>query len=175
MHVEILDFLRRARDEAEVPASLAGLSVVEFGSYIINGSPREVFTGAGTYIGVDWRAGPGVDVVSLAHDVAVDRADIVLCCQVFEHDPHWERTVRKACEMIRAGGWLFFTWAGPGYQEHELATAPSVDGGSRYYRNLPTEDVVEGVLKVLPDALVVAGYQRGTLDACLWAWWRPEF
>ncbi len=60
MHAEILAFLRQARVDAGVPTDLRGLLVVELGSYNLNGSPREVFTGAATYIGVDWRSGPGV-------------------------------------------------------------------------------------------------------------------
>ena len=169
MHGEILRFLQRARSAAGVPAKLSGLRVVELGSFIINGSPREVFSGAGSWVGVDWRAGPGVDVVSIAHEADLEDADIVLCCQMLEHDPFWEKTVQKACSLVRRGGWGFFTWAGPGYTPHELETAPPVEGATDpHYQNLSVEDVAQVIRRVLPQAHIQTAYDRGTLDALLW-------
>lgn len=168
MHAEIIAFLRTARCEAGL-SSLSGLRVVELGAYVINGSPREVFTGAASYVGVDWRPGPGVDVVALAHEAPVEEADVVVCCQMLEHDPHWRLTVEKACSLLRRGGWLFLTWAGPGYTPHELETAPPWEGAGAYYGNLSTEEVAAVVREVAPTAEVVTRYERGTLDALLWA------
>lgn len=168
MHAEIIAFLRAARREAGL-SSLSGLRVVELGAYVINGSPREVFTGAASYVGVDWRPGPGVDVVALAHEAPVEEADVVVCCQMLEHDPHWRLTVEKACALLRRGGWLFLTWAGPGYTPHELETAPPWAGAGAYYGNLSTEEVASVVRGVAPTAEVVTRYERGTLDALLWA------
>ena len=169
MHGEILTFLERARIEAGVPESLHRLAIVEFGAYVLNGSPRDTFPGAARYTGIDWRPGRGVDIVSLNHEAPVVEADIVLCCQVLEHDPYWEKTVQKACSLIRAGGWLFCTWAGPGYVPHELATAPPWTGWGPYYKNLSTEEVAAVVREALPRATVQTRYDRGTLDALLWA------
>lgn len=170
MHSQILRFLSLARAESGVPDSLLGLRVVEFGSFNMNGSPREIFTGAGSWTGVDWRAGPGVDLISLAHEAEVGPAEIVISCQALEHDPFWEATVRKGCSLLQRGGWLFLTWAGPGYDPHELATAPAWEGEGAYYRNLSTEEVAEIVRASLPEgAEVRTSYDRGTLDALLWA------
>lgn len=169
MHGEILSFLHRARRDAGIPQDLRNLRVVELGSFDMNGSPREVFTGAGSWTGVDWRPGPGVDVVSLAHEVQIDRADLVLCCQMLEHDPHWEKTVEKAASLIRGGGWAILTWAGPGYTPHELETAPPVEGATApYYRNLSVDEVATVIRRVLPQAEIRTSYDRGTLDALLW-------
>lgn len=169
MHAEILDFLRRARVASGLDG-MAGRVVVELGSYDLNGTPRPVFAGAAQYTGVDWRPGPGVDVVALAHDAPVDRADVVVCCQMLEHDPHWERTVAKAAHLVREGGWVFMTWAGPGYTPHELDTAPPVPGDDEpHYGNLSTEQVTEVLAEYLPGATIATEYQRGTLDALLWA------
>lgn len=169
MHAEILDFLKKAREEAEVPVSLELLRVVEFGAYDLNGSPRELFPGAASYIGIDWRPGKGVNLVSLNHLAPVEQADIVLCCQVLEHDPYWEQTLRKAASLIREGGWLFCTWAGPGYVPHELETAPPWAESHAYYRNLSVEEVADVLREALPSLEIHTSYQRGTLDACLWA------
>lgn len=168
MHAKIIDFLHRARVASGLH-TVAGRVVVELGSYDINGTPRPVFAGAAQYTGVDWRPGPGVDVVCLAHEAPVQRADVVVCCQMLEHDPHWALTVGKAAHLVRDGGWLFFTWAGPGYVEHELDTAPSVPGGEAHYGNLSIVEVAQVLAQHLPHARIVTEYQRGTLDALLWA------
>ena len=42
-------------------------SVLECGSYNVNGSVRDLFA-VREYIGLDWRPGPGVDVVNLVHE-----------------------------------------------------------------------------------------------------------
>lgn len=166
-----MDFLRRARVQSGLD-SMVGRTVVEFGSYDLNGTPRPAFGGAASWTGVDWRPGPGVDVVGLAHEAPVASADVVVCCQMLEHDPHWQLTVARACNLVRpAGGWLFFTWAGPGYVEHELDTAPDDGSGEAYYGNLSTLDVVRVVAETLRDAddvQVHTEYGRGTLDALMW-------
>jgi hypothetical protein len=47
-------------------ALVDGASVLEIGSYYVNGSVRKVFVSAGRYVGVDLIEGSGVDVVGLA-------------------------------------------------------------------------------------------------------------
>ena len=46
--------------------------VLEVGSRDVNGSVRQFFDG-GEYVGVDWRPGPCVDLVLLAHEMAFAR------------------------------------------------------------------------------------------------------
>lgn len=172
MHTEIIQFLHRARTASGL-TSMAGRSVVELGSYDLNGTPRPVFDGAASWLGVDWRPGPGVDVVGLAHEAPLpSTADVVVCCQMLEHDPHWRLTVARACRLMPStGGWMFFTWAGPGYVEHELDTAPDDGTGEAYYGNLSTLDVVRVVTETLrdvEDVVVHTEYGRGTLDALMW-------
>ena len=169
MHKEIMDFLKDAK-EASGLKNVAGMVVVELGSCDLNGTPRPLFAEALEYIGIDWRPGPGVDRLCLAHKTAIESADIVICCQMLEHDPYWILTVLKACSLIRKnGGWFFCTWAGPGYVEHELETAPpDPDSPLPYYRNLSTEEVAQVVELALDDCSIHTGYKRGTLDALMW-------
>lgn len=120
--------------------------VVEFGSYDLNGSPREVYLSiAASYTGVDHRPGPGVDVVALAHRYAGPPVDVALCCQVLEHDPYWSLTVAHMVWLVREGGWVVVTCAGPGYVQHELDTSPGYDPSEaeHYYRNVSHGDVVD--------------------------------
>jgi hypothetical protein len=176
MHSEIMEFLGRAYRES---GASAGRSVVEFGSYNVNGSARDVFGVLPHYVGVDWRPGPSVDVVSLAHDYQratnVPPHDVGLSCQCLEHDPYWQDTLRTLFRMVtndHAGAaWLVVTCAGPGYPVHDLETAPLVDG-QPYYRNVSTDEIV-AVLRAAADAAgrtvtIHQEYQRGTLDALVW-------
>lgn len=159
MHGEIHDFLNRFIAESGI-ASMDGRHVVEVGAYEINGSAREVLEpGTARYVGVDWRPGPGVDVVGLAHDTLwrLDgHFDVAVSCQMLEHDPHWAQTlavmVEAVCgriDRVRAAepgdtlGWLVVTCAGPGYVEHEHDTAPAHHHGAAgtYYENRSADDV----------------------------------
>ena len=185
MHREPRDFVRNAIVESGFDPR--GKRVVEFGSYNMNGSVREFFKGA-AYVGVDWRGGPGVDVVRLAHEYCPSTPfDAVVCTQMLEHDPHAALTLERAVWLVREGGFLFFTWAGPGTEPHELETAPpapeypeSVEnlvlteaGEPAYYANLTTTDVANLILKAargLGLGVVVHEQEaRGGLDALLWA------
>ncbi len=137
-----MGFLRGVR--SRYPLVFRGPAVVEFGAYIINGSVRELFE-AEEYVGVDWRPGPGVDVVSLAHEYAGEPGhfDVAIATQMLEHDPYWRETVARMTELVKPGGAMILTWAGPGWRAHELATAPE----QGYYRNLSLAEVREEIAR----------------------------
>lgn len=163
-----MTFVRKAQQESGLMGR-AGLRVIEFGSFDLNGTPRLFFADAASYTGVDWRPGAGVDVVSLVHEARLPACDVVLCCQMLEHDPFWDLTVRKAVELLQVrGGVLICTWAGPGYRPHELETAPPWKGEGAYYKNLSLDDV-SYQLTTANVSRSHTEYQRGTLDALLWA------
>lgn len=176
MHAEILSFLDRVA--RRLPTNL---DVIEVASMVMHGSPREALQHhARSYVGIDWRPGPGVDVVGLAHEALRGRdADLVVWCQAVEHDPWWRETLRASVEALSArGGWLVATWAGPGYPEHELDTAPpDPENPSRAYYAPRSVEEVEAVLRTcVPHErleLVETCYERGTLDALLLARLRP--
>lgn len=183
MHAEIIDFLNRAVHDSGL-GSTRGRRVIELGSYILPGqqSVRDVLGDAAeSYVGVDWRAGPGVDVVAIAHEAPdLGGADVVACCQALEHDPHWRMTIDRAVRELLRGrhdtGYLFLTWAGPGYPEHELETAPATEDGEpagTYYRPLSLAEVAGALTASVTTrrgALDLGmRYARGTLDALLWA------
>lgn len=100
-------------------------SVIEFGSYDINGSIRQVFT-AEDYTGLDWRPGPCVDVVSLAHeyDSGGKKYDTIVSASMLEHDPHWEASIKNMISMLKKDGILIMTWGAGLNIEHCLQEAP---------------------------------------------------
>ena len=188
MHTQITDFLKRFVRESGIK-SMSGQRVVEIGSYDLNGSAREVLQpGTAEYVGVDWRAGPGVDVVSLGHDYQPEpgqRFDVAVNCQALEHDPHWRDTlaslVRLVADAPSGTGRVIVTCAGPGYVVHELDTAPPRPGHEHepWYENRSVDDVSNGLSEAAHAIglkhVVYATTDRDGLDVPLWmSVWRVQ-
>jgi len=125
-----------------------GARVLEIGSFDVNGSVRNLFAGATTYVGVDLQDGPGVDVVAYGHEFESPAAsfDIAISGECFEHDPYWVLTFNNMCRLVRPGGLVVFTCASRGRPEHgtrrtELRESPGTQAvGLDYYRNLEEQD-----------------------------------
>lgn len=90
----------------------------EVGSLDVNGSVRGLFRGP--YVGLDLRAGPGVDVVGSSHALPLADAavDVVVCTEVLEHDPAFWLTLGEIRRVLRSGGHLLLTTRGNGFGEH---------------------------------------------------------
>ena len=98
--------------------------VIEFGSFYVNGSVKEHFDNPKEYVGVDWRAGPYVDLVSFAHDVTYDHTyDVVISASMLEHDPHWEKSLLNMIKGLSEDGILLLSWGAARNRAHELDTA----------------------------------------------------
>jgi len=93
---------------------LAGVrSVLEVGSYNVNGNGKRFFLDLGAaYTGIDLRAGPDVDIVCDVTDAweAVDAAvgrrrfDVVVCMNVLEHVYHPHAALDNVVRLVRPGG-----------------------------------------------------------------------
>jgi SAM-dependent methyltransferase len=122
-------------------------SVLEVGSYDVNGSVRPLFHYAREYIGVDLISGPSVDIVAHGHEFGISNTyDVVLSCEAFEHNPFWMETFINMIRVCRPGGIVLFTCASTGRLEHGTART-SIDKspgtsarGWNYYRNLTRRD-----------------------------------
>jgi SAM-dependent methyltransferase len=118
-------------------------SVLDIGSYDVNGSVRPFFPGA-DYIGVDLCAGPGVDVVGDGHsiDFGVNKFDVSVSCECFEHNPQWAETFLNMVRMTKPGGVVMVTCASTGRREHgttrtRTAASPGTQSmGWDYYCNI---------------------------------------
>ncbi len=99
--------------------------VIELGSFNVNGSIRDYFT-ANDYVGVDWRPGPCVDLVSLTHELAFPPAsfDTVVSASMLEHDPYWKLSLAKMVDLMKPDGLLAVTWGAMRNAPHEFHTAP---------------------------------------------------
>jgi len=98
--------------------------VLEVGSQDVNGSIKQLFTEC-DYTGVDWRPGPNVDIVSLAHDMKFDTPfDAVVSASMLEHDPYWKQSLETMIQYIKPDGILMLSWGAALNAEHHNETAP---------------------------------------------------
>ena len=117
MHEAVKDFIQQVK--TIYPSSFINNNVIEFGSYDINGTPREFFRNC-MYVGIDWRAGPGVDIVSLANEFKTDdKFNVVISTEMLEHDKYAEESVKNMVRLLAPNGLLIITCAGPLRKEHE--------------------------------------------------------
>lgn len=131
------------------------VAVLEIGSRNINGSIRELFTGA-VYEGVDIEPGAGVDYVCDAtHELPTGPYDCVVSTEVFEHVENWSAIVVNAFGVLMPGGVLIATMAGPGRSPHSALDGGTVRPGE-FYGNVEPAD--------LTDALLTAGFTDFDLD-----------
>lgn len=144
-HEAQLQFMSLVRKE--FPDRFNGGRVLEVGSLDINGSVRSYFSKC-EYVGIDVAPGIGVDVVSQGQDYdAPDESfDVVVSCEVMEHNPHWVQTMRNMIRMCKTNGMIIMTCATLGRKEHGTArTSPdasplTVNLGWNYYHNLTKRD-----------------------------------
>ena len=125
-----------------------GASVLEVGSFDVNGGIRGLFSAAEDYVGVDLCEGPGVDCVSSGHELSYPDGsfDISLSSECFEHNPYWRETFLNMTRMTRPGGLVAFSCASRGRVEHGTGRTDPIHSpgtqsrGLDYYRNLEQAD-----------------------------------
>ena len=144
-HSEQSRFVESVRDR--FPDQFRGSSVIEIGSLDINGSVRTLFDDC-DYIGVDLAEGPGVDLVSLGHDIpfTANSFDVAISCECFEHDPHWKDTFDTMCKVART--LVVVTVASHGRPEHGTSRTTPADSPFTaftwdHYRNLGLKDFMK--------------------------------
>lgn len=93
-------------------------TVIEIGGRDINGGVTDLFT-CDRYVSLDLEPGPGVDVVADAKTWRPNLpADLVICCEVLEHEPAQRDLVLAAVDYLKPGGMLLVTAGGPGRAPH---------------------------------------------------------
>jgi SAM-dependent methyltransferase len=120
MHESVMNFVRQALTVDEV----AGKSVLEVGSYNVNGSVRSVIEPLrpAEYIGVDMRPGPDVDLVMSAAELTKFfgvQFDVVVSAEMLEHAEDWRAAVRSMKGVLKPGGVLLLTTRSKGFPLHE--------------------------------------------------------
>ena len=123
-----------------------GWNAIEFGSFVMHdhdARPTARSLGCGEYVGVDWRAGPGVDLECMnseAPDRLGDRRfDLSISISALEHDPDWKATLSAMLEALHPGGVAAVTVPVGDWPPHEIDCAPL---GGTFYENRTAEDVL---------------------------------
>lgn len=104
--------------------NLANVSVLEVGSFDVNGSVRGAAEqyAPQRYVGVDIANGPGVDVVCAAGDLVEmfgeESFDVVVSTEMLEHVPDWKSAIMQMKRVLRPGGSLILTTRSPGFHLH---------------------------------------------------------
>src|SRR6266498_3525701 len=121
MHPSIIDLFAGGfltRDE------IAGKTILEVGSYDVNGSVRPIIEthGPASYLGVDGQAGPRVDRVVDCGDLLAtfgdQTFDVVVTTEMLEHVADWRRCMANLAAVITEGGLLVLTTRSPGFPYH---------------------------------------------------------
>ena len=99
--------------------------VIDFGSCNINGVIHD-WVKSPFYIGVDWRPGPNVDLISFADEVPFrsEFFDTVVSSSMLEHDPYWDKSLAKMVDVLRKDGIFIVTWGAALNPPHNMDTAP---------------------------------------------------
>jgi SAM-dependent methyltransferase len=91
-------------------ATTESASILEMGSYNVNGTLKDFQPEGSKWIGVDIEAGPGVDLV--IEDTSTlpfedSSFDYVVASSVFEHDPTFWSTFSEMVRVLKKGGFIY--------------------------------------------------------------------
>ncbi|MGK7903945.1 MAG: class I SAM-dependent methyltransferase, partial [Hormoscilla sp.] len=115
-----IDFANKTLKSEDVK----GKSVIEVGSYDINGSLRSIVESLQplTYKGVDIEMGPGVDEVCNAEDLlthyGTEKFDLLICTEVIEHVKNWREVISNFKNILKPDGVLLLTTRSKGFAYH---------------------------------------------------------
>lgn len=135
------------------PTSFQSKCVLDVGSLDINGSNRSWFNNC-IYYGIDLGIGKNVDFVCSGHEfnprhfnLAFDQFDTIISTECFEHDAHYEDTLKNICNLLKAEGLFTFTCATTGRAEHGTNRTDTYSSPFTltYYKNLTEEDIRKAI------------------------------
>ena len=87
-------------------------TILEIGSYDVNGSLRTMKPAGSKWVGVDIEDGPGVDkVVNIGQQLPFEDSsfDLIVATSVFEHDPSFWKTLADMARLVKDTGHIFIT------------------------------------------------------------------
>lgn len=170
-HPEQRDFVSRVRNK--YPHMFNAKRVLEVGSYNINGTVRDFFDQC-DYLGIDICNGPGVDRVCSGHELTDALGfDVVITCEMMEHNMFWKETLINMLKLLRVGGLFVMTCGTTGRGVHGTISitpinSPSAVQYGEYYGNLTEKDIREIV-----DVNIIFkeyGFETNTTTCDIYMW-----
>lgn len=101
--------------------NLSAKSVLEIGSYNVNGTARSVID-HNTWLGVDSRPGPDVDLVLDGAALGTKFGpifDLVVCLETLEHCLDWRAVLKAAWGCTMQNGFLLLSTPGADFPRHD--------------------------------------------------------
>jgi len=98
-------------------------TVLDIGSYNVNGCLKPIFLLAKKYIGLDQSAGNNVDLVSSSHNIPLQDSsiDVIVSSSCFEHDDMFWITFLEMCRLIKPNGYIYINAPSNGpYHAHPV-------------------------------------------------------
>ena len=109
MHDSVMAFVQGHIEQLEPDDR----TVLEVGSYDVNGAVRGLFAAWPNYLGVDVAEGPGVDVVVYAgQPYPVSDCSVVVSTEMLEHDRRPWITMQHMMDALAGDGTLLLTCRG---------------------------------------------------------------
>src|SRR5262245_46874864 len=150
-HPEQQAFVASVRERYPLAFEPPRRRALDVGSLDINGNNRMFFHDPVFVLGVDVVPGANVDLVHPAHALTFSDGffDTIISTECLEHDLHWCDTLRNCYRMLRSGGLMVLTCAGPGRPEHGTERSKPHDAPGLpwpwYYRNLSADDLTQAL------------------------------
>jgi SAM-dependent methyltransferase len=122
MHTANFAFLQHC--DTKYSNIISNASVIEFGSFNVNGTSRDILKNYNSWVGIDWRNGPCVDFTSLVHEATLGEFDVVISCSMLEHDPYWALSIPNMIKHLKPSGVMILAWGAANNPAHCEDTAP---------------------------------------------------
>lgn len=106
------------------PEEIQGKSIIDVGSYDINGSFRSILEPMNPlrYLGVDIEHGKGVDEICAVNDVVEkygeNAFDVVISTEAIEHIEDWRSAINNLKRICKVGGIIYLTSRSKGFGYH---------------------------------------------------------
>lgn len=98
-------------------------TVLDIGSYNVNGTLKPIFSNAKQYVGIDQADGPNVDIACSSHDIPLpdNHFDIIVSSSCFEHDTMFWITFKEMCRLVKPNGFMYINAPSNGpYHAHPV-------------------------------------------------------
>lgn len=116
MHTSSMELMQQFRMKY-LPVDLSGISILDVGSYDVNGTYKDLFIGA-SYVGLDIADGPNVDIVCIepyVYPLDDNSFDILISGQALEHMTHPWKAIAEMSRILKSQGLicLIVPWKWP--------------------------------------------------------------